>query len=86
METKSGVKFQEEYKEVGLRSHVAGSIDIDTEALIDRKLRRFMGDASAFSYIAMGEAIEILVSTQMSFQTFVLVLSLVRAARLEQPD
>jgi 3-oxoacyl-[acyl-carrier-protein] synthase-1 len=58
METKSGIKFQEEYKEVGLRSHVAGSIDIDTEALIDRKLRRFMGDASAFSYIAMGEAIE----------------------------
>jgi 3-oxoacyl-[acyl-carrier-protein] synthase-1 len=43
---------------MGLRSHVAGSIDIDTEALIDRKLRRFMGDASAFAYIAMNEAIE----------------------------
>lgn len=57
-ETKSGIKFQEEYKEMGLRSHVAGSIEIDTEALIDRKLRRFMGDASAFSYIAMQEAIE----------------------------
>lgn len=57
-ETRSGIKFQEAYKEMGLRSHVAGSIDIDTEALIDRKLRRFMGDASAFSYIAMGEAIE----------------------------
>ncbi|MFN3236566.1 MAG: beta-ketoacyl-ACP synthase I [Pseudomonadales bacterium] len=57
-ETKSGIKFQEAYKEMGLRSHVAGSIDIDTEALIDRKLRRFMGDASAFAYIAMNEAIE----------------------------
>lgn len=56
--TRSGIKFQEAYKEMGLRSHVAGSIEIDVEALIDRKLRRFMGDASAFSYIAMVEAIE----------------------------
>ena len=44
--------------EVGLRSHIAGSIDVDIEELIDRKLRRFMGDAAAFSYIAMKEAIE----------------------------
>jgi 3-oxoacyl-[acyl-carrier-protein] synthase-1 len=58
MAARSGIKFQESYKEMGLRSHVAGSIEIDTEALIDRKLRRFMGDASAFSYIAMVEAIE----------------------------
>lgn len=57
-ETRSGIKFQEAYKEMGLRSHVAGSIEIDTEALIDRKLRRFMGDASAFAYISMLEAIE----------------------------
>lgn len=57
-ETRSGIKFQEEYKEMGLRSHVAGSIDIDVEPLIERKLRRFMGDASAFAYIAMVEAIE----------------------------
>ena len=42
---------------MGLRSHIAGSIDIDTDELIDRKLRRFMGDAAAFSYIAMREAI-----------------------------
>ncbi|MFT5012379.1 MAG: 3-oxoacyl-[acyl-carrier-protein] synthase-1 [Dinoroseobacter sp.] len=58
MAARSGIKFQESYKEMGLRSHVAGSIEIDTEVLIDRKLRRFMGDASAFSYIAMVEAIE----------------------------
>ena len=41
-----------------MRSHIAGSIEIDQEALIDRKLRRFMGDAAAFSYIALREAIE----------------------------
>jgi 3-oxoacyl-[acyl-carrier-protein] synthase-1 len=56
-ETKSGIKFQDAYKELGLRSHVAGSIDIDIESMIERKLRRFMGDAAAFSYIAMQEAI-----------------------------
>ncbi|MFT4631110.1 MAG: 3-oxoacyl-[acyl-carrier-protein] synthase-1 [Candidatus Pseudothioglobus sp.] len=56
-ETRSGIKFQEEYKEMGLRSHVAGSIDLDVESLIDRKLYRFMGDAAAFSYVALVEAI-----------------------------
>ena len=55
--TKSGIKFQEAYEEMGLRCHIAGSIDIDTDELIDRKLHRFMGDAAAFSYIAMKEAI-----------------------------
>ena len=57
-ETKSGIRYQESYEEMGLRSHIAGSIHVDTEALIDRKLRRFMGDAAAFSYIAMKECIE----------------------------
>lgn len=57
-ETKSGIRFQESYKEMGLRSHIAGSIELDTTELIDRKLRRFMGDAAAFSYIAMDEAIK----------------------------
>lgn len=57
-ETRSGIKFQEAYQEMGLRSHIAGSIDIDKESMIDRKLRRFMGDAAAFSYISMKEAIE----------------------------
>jgi 3-oxoacyl-[acyl-carrier-protein] synthase-1 len=56
-ETRSGIKFQDAYKEMGLRSHVAGSIDIDIESMIERKLRRFMGDAASFSYIAMREAI-----------------------------
>jgi len=56
-ETRSGIKFKEEYKEMGLKSHVAGSIDLDLASMIDRKLYRFMGDAAAFSYVALAEAI-----------------------------
>jgi 3-oxoacyl-[acyl-carrier-protein] synthase-1 len=54
---RSGIKFQEEYKEKGLRSHVAGSIDIDLSELIDRKVLRFMGDAAAYAYVSMQQAI-----------------------------
>jgi 3-oxoacyl-[acyl-carrier-protein] synthase-1 len=56
--TKSGITFNDNYAEMGFRSHVSGSIDIDTKERIDRKLLRFMGDAAAFNYIAMAEAIE----------------------------
>tara|TARA_B100002003_G_scaffold228925_1_gene237696 strand:+ start:4682 stop:5872 length:1191 start_codon:yes stop_codon:yes gene_type:complete len=56
-EGQPGIRFQEAYKELGLRSHVAGSIHIDVEERIDRKLRRFMGDAAAYSYISLVEAI-----------------------------
>jgi 3-oxoacyl-[acyl-carrier-protein] synthase-1 len=55
---KSGIRFKEEYKDMGMRSHVAGSVEIDLEAHIDRKFMRFMGDAAAYSYIAMQQAIE----------------------------
>ncbi|MBV0933870.1 beta-ketoacyl-ACP synthase I [Marinobacterium weihaiense] len=55
---RSGIKFQPEYKELGFRSQVAGSIDIDLDSMIDRKLRRFMGNASAYAYLAMKQAIE----------------------------
>jgi 3-oxoacyl-[acyl-carrier-protein] synthase-1 len=55
---RSGIKFQPEYKELGFRSQVAGSIDIDLDSLIDRKLRRFMGNAAAYAYLAMKQAIE----------------------------
>ena len=54
---RSGIRFNSEYKEVGMRSQISGSITIDTEALIDRKISRFMGAASAYSYIAMQQAI-----------------------------
>ena len=56
-DSKSGITFQEEYKEKGLRSHVAGSINLNTEELIDRKLFRFMADGHAYAWIAMQEAI-----------------------------
>ena len=57
-EKKSGIKLQDSYVEMGLRSHIAGSIDLDIEARIDRKMRRFMGDAAAFAYVSMDDAIE----------------------------
>ncbi|MDX1810332.1 MAG: beta-ketoacyl-ACP synthase I [Gammaproteobacteria bacterium] len=57
-EGKSGLAFSEEYAEMGFRSHVYGPLNIDTKELIDRKLLRFMGDAAAYNYIAMKEAIE----------------------------
>ena len=54
---KSGIRFQEEYKEMGMRSHVAGSINIDLDEHIDRKVKRFMGGAAAYAYISMQQAI-----------------------------
>ncbi len=54
---RSGIKFQETYKEKGLRSQVAGSIDINLSELIDRKVLRFMGDAAAYAYVSMQQAI-----------------------------
>ena len=54
---RSGIKFKQEYADVGMRSHVAGSIDINVDDFIDRKVKRFMGDAAAFSYISMQQAV-----------------------------
>ncbi len=54
---KSGIKFKEEYKALGMRSHIAGSININLQEKIDRKVLRFMGDAAAFAYIALDQAI-----------------------------
>lgn len=54
----SGIRFNPSYAEMGLRSHVSGSVDIDLEALIDRKVFRFMGQAAAFTYLSMQQAIE----------------------------
>ena len=53
----SGIVKAEEYESLGMRSRVHGAINIDAASLIDRKLYRFMGDAAAYSYIAMGEAV-----------------------------
>ena len=54
----SGIVFSQAYADLGMRSRVHGAINLDPSPLIDRKLYRFMGDAAAYSYIAMGEAIE----------------------------
>ena len=54
----SGIKFNNIYKDLGLRSHVSGSIDIDLSSLIDRKKLRFMGDAAAYGFISAEEAIK----------------------------
>jgi 3-oxoacyl-[acyl-carrier-protein] synthase-1 len=47
---RSGIEYIEEYKELGFRSHIGGTVNIDTEALIDRKLRRFMGNSAAYNH------------------------------------
>ena len=57
--TKSGIVFSEEHKKYNFRSQVVGPVkNLDLEKHIDRKIRRFMGDGSAYSYIALKEAIE----------------------------
>ena len=58
-EAKSGIEFSEIYADMGLRSHVHGSIsEIDTKDVIDRKMLRFMADAAIFNAIALDEAIK----------------------------
>lgn len=52
-----GITFAEEYAERGFKSQIHGSIKIDLEQHVDRKLRRFMGDGAAYNYVAMNEAI-----------------------------
>ena len=56
---RSGISYQQEYADRGLRSHVAGSIkNLNLEELIDRKLFRFMAKGHAYAWLAMQEAIE----------------------------
>ncbi len=57
IEGRSGIVFADIYKELGFRSQVHGAINIDIDAFIDRKIKRFMGDGAAFNYIAMQQAI-----------------------------
>lgn len=53
----SGIVHADVYQEMGFRSHVHGPINIDIDEVIDRKIRRFMGDGAAYNYIAMEQAI-----------------------------
>ncbi|MBS9433511.1 beta-ketoacyl-ACP synthase I [Photorhabdus hainanensis] len=57
-EGRSGITFSEKFKEIGMRSHVWGNVKLDTAGLIDRKIQRFMSDASVYAYLAMDEAIK----------------------------
>ena len=54
---KSGITKNTKYEEMGFRSHISGSININLAELIDRKTLRFMSEASGFGYIAAKEAI-----------------------------
>lgn len=56
-EGKSGIKKAQDFVDKQMRSQVAGLVDLDLKDLIDRKVLRFMGEAAAYSYIAMKEAI-----------------------------
>ncbi|SMB86987.1 3-oxoacyl-[acyl-carrier-protein] synthase I [Pasteurella testudinis DSM 23072] len=55
---KSGITTVPEFIEIGMRSHVAGTVKLDPKELIDRKIMRFMGDAAGYAYLSMREAIE----------------------------
>lgn len=57
-QARSGIRFRDVYKEMGMRSHVAAAPDIDLKEAIDRKRFRFMGGAAAYAYLAMQQAIE----------------------------
>lgn len=54
---KSGITFSPEYAEMGFRSHVYGKPDINLDELIDRRVKRFLGDSAAYTHIAMEQAL-----------------------------
>ncbi|MFJ5451723.1 beta-ketoacyl-ACP synthase I [Pectobacterium jejuense] len=57
-EGRSGITFSQELKDSGMRSHVWGNVKLDTTGLIDRKIVRFMSDASIYAYLSMEQAIQ----------------------------
>ena len=57
-QSKSGIEYREDFAEMGLKSQIAGSINVNLDEQIDRKLKRFMSDGIAYNYLAMKEAIE----------------------------
>src|SRR6185437_8940671 len=54
---RSGIEFVPQYKDLGFRSQVAGTVKLNVDEAVDRRLRRFMGDGAAFAYLAIKEAI-----------------------------
>ena len=57
-EAKSGITPAEDYKRLGFRSQVHGSLKVDLDASVDRRARRFMGDGAAYGWLAMNQAIQ----------------------------
>ena len=57
-EGKSGIEFVPQYRELGFRSQVAGTLKLNVEELVDRRLMRFMGNGAAYAYLSMKQAIE----------------------------
>ncbi len=57
-EARSGISYSQEYADMGFRSHLHGKPKMDLDGVLDRKLRRFMGDGAAYNYVAMQEAID----------------------------
>ena len=55
---KSGIVFNEKYSEMGFRSCVSGSVNIDLSEHIDRKLLRFMGESAGYAYLATKDALK----------------------------
>ena len=56
-EARTGISYSQEYADMGFRSHVHGKPKMDLDGVLDRKLRRFMGDGAAYNFVAMQEAI-----------------------------
>ena len=54
----SGIRFNESYKELDMRSQISGSINLNVKDLIDRKHLRFMGEAASYAYLSTAEAIK----------------------------
>lgn len=57
-EGRSGITFSQELKDSGMRSHVWGNVKLDTTGLIERKVMRFMSDASVYAFLSMEQAID----------------------------
>src|SRR5262249_50922189 len=56
-EGRSGIAPAKDYRRMGFRSQVEGSLKIDLDAAIDRRAKRFMGDGAAYNYLAMQQAV-----------------------------
>ncbi len=56
-EGRSGIAAVEDYRKMGFRSQVAGTLKVDLDSGVDRRARRFMGDGAAFTFLAMQQAL-----------------------------